>query len=217
MSDEGFSGRLGDAADRLESSDPDTAKLLRDAARRVYSLMALTQAYDTRHKELQAQMAGVVREKDAALRRAEKAQRRAAPVQVAKRKVTRAAPVAPPPVAPAAVAPALPQHPLAGRYCHKTSDDPEHTKWGWNWQYQCRVEDVVGDRAMLLYFDLMGSPGNIKPTPVADLLDGSWIFYRSHADWLAAAEEASTRHWGRFHAELDAKYGKRRPVLAVQP
>lgn len=99
------------------------------------------------------------------------------------------------------------RHPLTGLFCLKSSTDPEMTKYGWNWQYQCRVHSVIGGTAMLQYYSAMdGCPTSIEPIPLADLLSGEWRFYDDRETWLGTAEEASTRYWRRYRLVQERRH-----------
>jgi len=96
-----------------------------------------------------------------------------------------------------------PTNAIEGWYCHKSSDDPEHTRFGWNWEYQARVETVLAGVAMLQFFDaIMGRPSEIKAMPLPELLSGEWVFYRTSAEWRDAGAQACARYqrgWDREH------------------
>ena len=104
---------------------------------------------------------------------------------------------------------ALKTHPLTGLFCHKTSADPELTKYGWNFDYQCCVHSVIGDVAMLQFFSILdGCPTTIEPRPLAELLNGDWRFYPTVEAWAHAGIEASDRYFKGHEAT-------RRPKLAT--
>ncbi len=85
-------------------------------------------------------------------------------------------------------------HPLTGLYCHKTSTDPELTRFGWNWSFQAHVYAVEGAFALLQYFSAFdGQPTTIEAVSKRDLLSGEWVFYRTIEEWRFAGDEAMAR------------------------
>jgi hypothetical protein len=214
---ETFPERLSAAADRVEQVDAGAAVLLREAARRVFSLVALTEAYDTRHRETTAAMASLAAERDAAVAHAAAEPAAAAPgarpvgANKARANLSPGARGAPRPVRGGSLPFAHPRsdpptHPLVGLFCHKTSLNPEMTKYGWHWSFQGQVKSVIDDFAMVQYFDAaMGEPSNISPVPLADLLGGGWVFYPDAASWRSRGQEASERYWNGFRASLSAE------------
>ena len=109
-------------------------------------------------------------------------------------------------------APSAP-HPLVGLYAHRSSTDPEVTKYGWNHERQIRVHSVVGDIALAQYYSYLdGAPTSIEPIAVSELLSGAWRFYASHAEWKETADEASERYWNAQRYEADAL---RRRTMAI--
>lgn len=97
-----------------------------------------------------------------------------------------------------------PQHPLAGKYCHKTGTG-EVVRYGWNWNYQARIDSIVGDHALVQYFSALdGGPADIKPVALTELLGGTWIFYASRNEWIEAGSAAMERYWDGKHAERNS-------------
>ena len=93
-------------------------------------------------------------------------------------------------------------HPMVGLYCHKSSTDPEMTRFGWNWNYQACVHSVVGDHALLQFFDaLMGDPSDIRPVPLSELLSGEWLFYDDADAWKFVGGQAMNHYWNSVRRE----------------
>jgi len=90
---------------------------------------------------------------------------------------------------------AAPQpHPLVGLWAHSLSTDAEHIAAGGKFQYQVKVVAVVGEIAMLQFYEwLMGEETQIQPRPLSELLGGGWVFYSTHEAWRFAADEAGRR------------------------
>lgn len=94
-------------------------------------------------------------------------------------------------------------HPLVGKFCHK-SVTGELARFGWNWQFQARVDSVVGDVALVEFYSAIdGESTEIKPVPLSEMLDGSWIFARNEADWRERGNESMQRYWNGVHVERD--------------
>lgn len=85
-------------------------------------------------------------------------------------------------------------HPLVGLFCLLIYEDP-HFRCE-RWRYQAHVHAVVGDVALLQYYDAaFGEPNDIRPLPLADLLAGSWRFFIHADDWRAYASTLLQNHW----------------------
>lgn len=86
---------------------------------------------------------------------------------------------------------AHPPHPLVGMWAHSLSTDAEHIARGGKFQCQVKIVAVVGEIAMLQYYEwLMGEESDIKPLPLSALLAGGWVFYSTHEAWREAADRA---------------------------
>lgn len=96
--------------------------------------------------------------------------------------------------------------PLVGLFCHKTSTDPEHTRFGWHFSFQAHVYAVIGETALMQFYDaIMGDPSDIKPVPVSELLSGAWRFYPNAEIWRDVASETHKLYWQCYRDEQDQR------------
>lgn len=73
-------------------------------------------------------------------------------------------------------------HPLVGKYCHQMHSSGV-------WRFQARVVSVVGETGMLQFYSAFdGQPTTIQPRPLAELLDGTWVFYETAEAWRTAGD-----------------------------
>lgn len=103
-------------------------------------------------------------------------------------------------------APTPAAHPLVGMYAHKTSTDPETTRFGWNHANQVRIHAVSDGVAWVQYFSYFdGDPTDIKPLPLSEMIaeKGGWVFYATWEEWRRKGDEAQQRYWDMWHREQD--------------